>query len=175
VAQGRYIFKLLAVDVPTVDGPEQRVFLAGDEAVYNRGAHPPRRARRACPPVHRPPDTPVSARAPGRQADACKWSRGSRSRTATCTILKGVCRRRHARRRVMQAAPAVEPRRGQGEGNPRLGLEHTIKPGSGSGTRAQETCCASCAICSCTRWCCARRTSARSGLGHTIEQGCARR
>ena len=41
VAQGRYIYKLLAVDVPTIDGPEQRVFLAGDEAVYNRGAHRP--------------------------------------------------------------------------------------------------------------------------------------
>ncbi len=38
VLQGRYIFKLLAVDVPTADGPEQRVYLAGDEAVYNRGS-----------------------------------------------------------------------------------------------------------------------------------------
>ncbi|KAK9833541.1 hypothetical protein WJX81_003669 [Elliptochloris bilobata] len=35
--QGRYIFKLLAVDVPTAEGPEQRMYLSGDEAIYSRG------------------------------------------------------------------------------------------------------------------------------------------
>ncbi len=35
--QGRYNFKLLAVDVPSAVGGEQRIFLQGDEAVYSRG------------------------------------------------------------------------------------------------------------------------------------------
>lgn len=35
--QGRYLFKLLAVDVPSAAGPEQRLFLEGDEKAYNRG------------------------------------------------------------------------------------------------------------------------------------------
>ena len=35
--QGRYSFKLLAVDVPSAVGGEQRIFLVGDEAVYARG------------------------------------------------------------------------------------------------------------------------------------------
>ena len=37
LGQGRYIFKLLAIDVPTAEGPEQRVYLSGDDAIYNRG------------------------------------------------------------------------------------------------------------------------------------------
>ncbi len=36
--QGRYLFKLLAVDVPSTAGPEQRIYLEGDERTYNRGA-----------------------------------------------------------------------------------------------------------------------------------------
>ncbi len=36
-AQGRYSFKLLAVDVPSAVGGEQRIFLQGDEAIYSRG------------------------------------------------------------------------------------------------------------------------------------------
>ena len=36
--QGRYLFKLLAVDVPSAAGPEQRIYLEGDERTYNRGA-----------------------------------------------------------------------------------------------------------------------------------------
>lgn len=36
--QGRYEFKLLAVDVPSVAGPEQRIYLEGDERIYNRGS-----------------------------------------------------------------------------------------------------------------------------------------
>ncbi|GAB4818947.1 hypothetical protein N2152v2_005993 [Parachlorella kessleri] len=35
--RGRYNFKLLAVDVPSAVGGEQRIFLQGDEAVYSRG------------------------------------------------------------------------------------------------------------------------------------------
>ncbi len=35
--QGRYTFKLLAVDVPSAVGGEQRIFLQGDEAIYARG------------------------------------------------------------------------------------------------------------------------------------------
>ena len=38
LGQGKYIFKLLAIDVPTAEGPEQRVYLAGNDAIYNRGA-----------------------------------------------------------------------------------------------------------------------------------------
>lgn len=34
--QGRYTFKLLAVDVPSAVGGEQRIFLCGDESVYGR-------------------------------------------------------------------------------------------------------------------------------------------
>ncbi len=36
--QGRYLFKLLAVDVPSAAGPEQRIYLEGDARTYNRGA-----------------------------------------------------------------------------------------------------------------------------------------
>ena len=36
--QGRYLFKLLAVDVPSAAGPEQRIYLEGDERTYDRGA-----------------------------------------------------------------------------------------------------------------------------------------
>ena len=36
--QGRYVFKLLAVDVPSAAGPEQRIYLEGDQRTYNRGA-----------------------------------------------------------------------------------------------------------------------------------------
>ena len=36
--QGRYLFKLLAVDVPSAAGPEQRIYLEGDQRTYNRGA-----------------------------------------------------------------------------------------------------------------------------------------
>lgn len=36
--RGKYDFKLLAVDIPMAAGGEQRIFLAGDEAVYNRGS-----------------------------------------------------------------------------------------------------------------------------------------
>lgn len=35
--QGRYLFKLLAVDVPTAAGPEQRLFVEGDDVAYARG------------------------------------------------------------------------------------------------------------------------------------------
>ncbi|KAL3151955.1 hypothetical protein ABBQ32_001080 [Trebouxia sp. C0010 RCD-2024] len=35
--QGRYSFKLLAVDVPTAAGAEQRLFVDGDEKLYMRG------------------------------------------------------------------------------------------------------------------------------------------
>jgi hypothetical protein len=35
-AQGRYVFKLLAVDVPSVTGGQQRLFLEGGPAVYGR-------------------------------------------------------------------------------------------------------------------------------------------
>lgn len=35
--QGKYDFKLLAVDIPTAAG-EQRIFLDGDHAVYDRGS-----------------------------------------------------------------------------------------------------------------------------------------
>lgn len=35
--QGRYGFKLLAVDVPTAAGKEQRLFLDGDDKLYTRG------------------------------------------------------------------------------------------------------------------------------------------
>ena len=35
--QGRYVFKLLAVDVPSAAGGEQRVFLEGGPGVYERG------------------------------------------------------------------------------------------------------------------------------------------
>ena len=38
VRQGRYVFKLLAVDVPSAAGPEQRIYLEGDERIYNRGS-----------------------------------------------------------------------------------------------------------------------------------------
>ena len=38
IAQGRYVYKLLAVDVPAAAGGEQRIFLEGDEAIYNRGS-----------------------------------------------------------------------------------------------------------------------------------------
>ncbi len=38
VCQGRYVFKLLAVDVPSAAGPEQRIYLEGDERIYNRGS-----------------------------------------------------------------------------------------------------------------------------------------
>ncbi|CAL5223236.1 g5715 [Coccomyxa viridis] len=36
--KGRYLFKLLAVDVPSAAGPEQRIYLEGDARTYNRGA-----------------------------------------------------------------------------------------------------------------------------------------
>ena len=36
--QGRYLFKLLAVDVPSAAGPEQRIYLEGDQRTYDRGA-----------------------------------------------------------------------------------------------------------------------------------------
>ncbi|CAL8462998.1 g2532 [Coccomyxa elongata] len=36
--KGRYVFKLLAVDVPSAAGPEQRIYLEGDERMYNRGS-----------------------------------------------------------------------------------------------------------------------------------------
>ncbi len=32
------MFKLLAVDVPSAAGPEQRIYLEGDERMYNRGS-----------------------------------------------------------------------------------------------------------------------------------------
>ena len=32
------MFKLLAVDVPSAAGPEQRIYLEGDQRTYNRGA-----------------------------------------------------------------------------------------------------------------------------------------
>ncbi len=35
--QGKYGFKLLAVDVPTAQGAEQRLFLDGDDKLYTRG------------------------------------------------------------------------------------------------------------------------------------------
>ena len=35
--QGRYTFKLLAVDVPTAAGAEQRLFVYGDDKLYMRG------------------------------------------------------------------------------------------------------------------------------------------
>ena len=35
--QGKYGFKLLAVDVPTAEGAEQRLFLDGDDKIYTRG------------------------------------------------------------------------------------------------------------------------------------------
>ncbi len=35
--QGKYGFKLLAVDVPTAEGAEQRLFLDGDDKLYTRG------------------------------------------------------------------------------------------------------------------------------------------
>ena len=38
VRQGLYVFKLLAVDVPSAAGPEQRIYLEGDERIYNRGS-----------------------------------------------------------------------------------------------------------------------------------------
>ena len=37
VVQGRYSFKLLAVDVPTAAGVEQRLFVDGDDKLYTRG------------------------------------------------------------------------------------------------------------------------------------------
>lgn len=37
MAQGKYSFKLLAVDVPTAAGAEQRLFVDGDEKLYMRG------------------------------------------------------------------------------------------------------------------------------------------
>lgn len=36
--QGAYVFKLLALDVPSAAGPEQRIYLEGDEKIYNRGS-----------------------------------------------------------------------------------------------------------------------------------------
>ena len=38
LVQGRYLFKLLAVDVPSAAGPEQRIYLEGDQRAYDRGA-----------------------------------------------------------------------------------------------------------------------------------------
>ena len=37
-ARGRYVFKLLALDVPAARGGESRVYLAGDDAAYDKGA-----------------------------------------------------------------------------------------------------------------------------------------
>jgi hypothetical protein len=37
-AQGKYDFKLLAVDVPTATGSDQRLYLAGDDRIYQRGS-----------------------------------------------------------------------------------------------------------------------------------------
>lgn len=37
VVQGRYSFKLLAVDVPTAAGAEQRLFIEGNDQLYTRG------------------------------------------------------------------------------------------------------------------------------------------
>jgi hypothetical protein len=37
-AQGKYDFKLLAVDVPTAAGSDQRLYLAGDDRIYQRGS-----------------------------------------------------------------------------------------------------------------------------------------
>lgn len=36
--QGKYDFKLLAVDVPTAAGSDQRLYLAGDDRIYQRGS-----------------------------------------------------------------------------------------------------------------------------------------
>ena len=36
--QGKLVYKLLAVDVPAAPGAEQRLYLEGDESVYNRGS-----------------------------------------------------------------------------------------------------------------------------------------
>jgi hypothetical protein len=36
--QGSYVFKLLALDVPSAAGPEQRIYIEGDERIYNRGS-----------------------------------------------------------------------------------------------------------------------------------------
>lgn len=36
--QGKYIYKLLAVDVPAGGGQEQRLYLEGDDKLYNRGS-----------------------------------------------------------------------------------------------------------------------------------------
>lgn len=35
--QGQYVFKLIAVDVPTLSGDEQRIFIEGGPAIYSRG------------------------------------------------------------------------------------------------------------------------------------------
>ena len=37
-AQGRYSYKLLAVDVPAAPNADQRLYLEGDDSVYNRGS-----------------------------------------------------------------------------------------------------------------------------------------
>ena len=37
MVQGKYGFKLLAVDVPTATGKEQRLFVDGNDQVYSRG------------------------------------------------------------------------------------------------------------------------------------------
>jgi hypothetical protein len=41
--QGKYVFKLLAVDVPSASGAEERIYLHGDDKIYSRcGAAAPR-------------------------------------------------------------------------------------------------------------------------------------
>ncbi len=35
--QGNYLFKLLAVDVPTASSAEQRLYVEGDAKLYHRG------------------------------------------------------------------------------------------------------------------------------------------
>ncbi|RMZ52029.1 hypothetical protein APUTEX25_001223, partial [Auxenochlorella protothecoides] len=35
--KGKYVFKLIAVDVPTLSGPDQRLFIEGGPAIYQRG------------------------------------------------------------------------------------------------------------------------------------------
>ena len=35
--QGSYLFKLLAVDVPTASSAEQRLYVEGDSKLYHRG------------------------------------------------------------------------------------------------------------------------------------------
>lgn len=36
--QGKYVYKLLAVDVPAASGQEQRLYVEGNDRIYNRGS-----------------------------------------------------------------------------------------------------------------------------------------